>query len=60
MKEVSSQSGGGCGSQKSLTLHFGINKNTFIDSLIIQWPSGNSETHYKLKANKKHEIIEKN
>ena len=35
-------------------------ENTFIDSLLIQWPSGNLETHYKLKANKKYEIVEEN
>ena len=55
---VSSQSGGGCGSQKSLALHFGIGKSNIIDSLIIDWPSGNSKRLYQLEVNKKYNIIE--
>ena len=57
-QEVSSQHGGGCGSQKSLILHFGLSKNTRVDSLIILWPSGNSNKLYNLKVNSKYEVIE--
>ena len=57
-QEVSSQSGGGCGSQKSLTLHFGIEKNNIVDSLYIEWPSGNSQKLYQLEVNKKHNLTE--
>jgi hypothetical protein len=39
-QEVNTQAGGGCGSQKSLTLHFGLGKDLEIDSVIVHWPSG--------------------
>ncbi|RLD61636.1 MAG: hypothetical protein DRJ01_07545 [Bacteroidetes bacterium] len=38
--EISSQTGGGCGSQNDLTQHFGIGFNQIIDSLKIIWSSG--------------------
>ena len=39
-QEVNSQAGGGCGSQKPLTLHYGIGKNQQVDSVQVIWPSG--------------------
>jgi hypothetical protein len=38
--EVSSQSGGGSGSQNSFKVIFGLGDATTVDSLIINWPSG--------------------
>lgn len=32
-------------------VHFGLGKNIKVDSLIIQWPDGNTQTQYNLKAN---------
>jgi hypothetical protein len=57
-QEISSQSGGGCGSQKSLTLHFGTGNSSKIDSLIIQWPSGITKKIYNLEVNKKYKLTE--
>ena len=57
-QEVSAQSGGGCGSQKSLTLHFGIEKASKIDSLFLIWPSGKTHSFFDLKANTKHTLKE--
>ena len=49
MREISSQSGYNC--QNSLRAHFGLNKATKIDSLIIEWPSGGREVKIDLKVN---------
>ena len=58
VQEVCTQSGGGCGSQKSLTVHFGIGKAAKIDSLFLEWPSGKTDSLYDLKANIKHTLKE--
>ena len=41
MKEISSQTGGGSGSQNSMKVHMGLGDATVIDSIKIIWPSGN-------------------
>lgn len=41
MREVSAQSGY-CG-QNDLRVHIGLGQTTIIDSVIIEWPSGNTE-----------------
>ena len=40
MHEVSSQTGGGAGSQNSIKVIFGLGDATTVDSLLIEWPSG--------------------
>ena len=49
LREVSSQSGYNC--QNSLNVHFGLGDATLITKLVIQWPSGNTETFDNLSAN---------
>lgn len=39
-REVSTQTGGGAGSQNTVKVHFGLGDATQIDQLIIKWPSG--------------------
>ncbi len=39
-REVSTQTGGGSGSQNSMKIHFGLGDATQIDLLRIEWPSG--------------------
>ncbi len=40
MRQITSQSGGGAGSENSLKLIFGLDDATTADSIIIDWPSG--------------------
>ncbi len=49
MKEV--HSGTSYLSQNDLRLHFGLNKNTVIDKLELNWPSGKKQQFTNLKAN---------
>lgn len=49
MKEV--HSGSSYLSQNDLRLHFGLNKNTVIDKLELNWPSGKKQQFTNLKAN---------
>lgn len=54
-------SGGiGFSAQNQRTIHFGIGKNTVINKLIINWPSGNEQIIESLEINKIHNIKEKN
>jgi len=50
-QEIQSQSGGGCGSQKQLLLHFGLGQNTLIDSVQVRWPSSPISTELNLGCN---------
>ncbi|MBL4704079.1 MAG: VCBS repeat-containing protein [Flavobacteriales bacterium] len=40
LREISSQSGGGAGSQSTRKAYFGIGNAEFIDTVLIFWPSG--------------------
>ena len=40
MRQITSQSGGGAGSENSLKVIFGMDDATTADSIIIDWPSG--------------------
>lgn len=40
LREISSQTGGGAGSQNSMRTTFGLGDATVVDSVIIEWPSG--------------------
>ena len=57
-QEVQSQSGGGCGSQKPLLLHFGIGQKNEIDSVQIKWPSSSMTTQMKINHNSINTFIE--
>ncbi len=58
LQEVSSQSGGGCGSQKPLSLHFGLGKSDKVDSIQIIWNTGFIKTIKDVSINKLLKIIE--
>ncbi len=58
LRDISSQSGGGPGAQNSLVAHFGLGDASLIDSLIIDWPSGYSQTMTDVAADQYLEITE--
>ncbi len=39
-RQITSQTGGGAGSQNSSRCHFGLGAATSVDNLVIKWPSG--------------------
>ena len=43
-KILSAQSGGGVGAQSDTRLHFGLGDAAVIESIVVNWPSGNSQT----------------
>ncbi len=45
-------------SQNSLTVHFGLADATEVDSLIVEWPSGETQTFSDLDINLRCDIIE--
>ena len=46
------------GSQDGRAQMFGLGLATVVDSLVITWPTGVSETHYNLPVNQTHHFIE--
>jgi len=44
-------SGRGYAMQSSQRLHFGIEKNTVVDSVVVQWPNGHTEVFNDIKVN---------
>ncbi len=50
LREISAQTGGGAGSQNSLTANFGLGDATQADSVIIEWPSGLKQSITNLMA----------
>lgn len=40
----------GYGSQNDLVVHFGLGQAETVDSLVIRWPSGRTDTHTALRA----------
>jgi hypothetical protein len=58
-QQVQVMSGGdGYASQRQRRLHFGLGKTTQIDKVIIQWPSGHTQTIEHPEADKLHAIKE--
>lgn len=47
-------------SQNSVIAHFGLGKNTKVDSLIVNWTGGNTQILTNIKANQQLEIVEIN
>jgi hypothetical protein len=45
-------------SQDSRYIMFGLNGATVVDSVVVQWPSGNSSVHVALPAGQTHVLIE--
>jgi hypothetical protein len=45
------RSGEGYGIMNSLTQHFGLGATTLVDSVVIRWPSGLTETAFNIFAN---------
>lgn len=52
------QSGVGFRFMHTLNVHFGLGEETEIDSLIINWPSGNTDVHTTLDINTFHILTE--
>ncbi len=48
----------GYGSQNDLMVHFGLDDATSIDSLVIRWPSGHTDTHTDLPVRMTWSLIE--
>ncbi len=57
---LAGSTGGGPGSQSSLTQHFGLSNASFIQEVKIYWPSGYVQTVTGLSVNQKHMITEPN
>lgn len=60
MREVSAQTGGGPGSQNSLTQHFGVSDASTISEIRIEWPSGYIQTLNNIPTNQFLNITEDN
>ncbi|HKI10862.1 MAG TPA: CRTAC1 family protein [Candidatus Acidoferrum sp.] len=45
-------------SQSELPVTFGVGKQDAIDRVVVEWPSGQSQEHQKLKTGKAYQIIE--
>lgn len=45
-------------SQNSVIAHFGLGKNTVVDSIVVDWTGGNTQMLTKVEANQQLEIIE--
>jgi hypothetical protein len=45
-------------SQSELPVTFGLGKQDAIDRVVVEWPSGQSQEHQKLKAGKAYQVIE--
>jgi hypothetical protein len=56
MRECSAQTGRG--SQNDLRIHFGFGDATEVDSLVVSWPSGLTDTYTNLAVNRFLTIIE--
>lgn len=52
------QSGVGFRFMHTLNVHFGLGEETVLDSLIIKWPSGNTDVHTDLEINTFHILTE--
>lgn len=48
------------GTGSDLTAHFGLGGNSFLDSLVVRWPSGVQDKYYRLAANQKLSLFEGN
>ncbi len=51
--------GNGYAAQNMRRLHFGLGEQAKIEKVVIQWPSGRSETRIGLVVNSRHTIVEK-
>jgi len=45
-------------SQSELPVTFGLGKQDIIDRVVVEWPSGQSQEHQKLKAGQAYQVIE--
>jgi len=48
------------GTGSDLTAHFGLGSSSFLDSLVVKWPSGVQDKYYHLAANQKLSLFEGN
>ncbi len=56
MREISAQTG--FGGQNPLDIHFGLGDATVIDSMVIEWPTGISQTMTDIAANQTLEVTD--
>jgi hypothetical protein len=50
--------GGSFFSQHSFSLHFGLERETSVDQIVVEWPSGKMSRLSNLSANQKVTIVE--
>ncbi|MGB3801397.1 MAG: FG-GAP-like repeat-containing protein [Lewinella sp.] len=50
------RAGGSFASQHERTLRFGLGSSDVVDSLIVRWPGGESDSHYALAADRRHTL----
>ncbi len=58
VREISSQTGGGAGSQNSLNAHFGLGDANKIDSLVIEWSAGTTQVFTNIPSQQYYHIKE--
>ncbi|UII19758.1 FG-GAP-like repeat-containing protein [Fulvivirga ligni] len=58
MREITSQTGGGIGSQNSMKVLFGLGDASQIDELVVEWPSGIVQRLSGYSNGTCHEIVE--
>lgn len=56
MREISAQDGYNC--QNALPVHFGLGNATQVDSLVVEWPSGQQQSLEAIPANQTIELTE--
>lgn len=58
MREITTQSGGGTGGQNDMTINVGLGDANIIDSIVVRWPSGFSQTMVNQAINSCISIVE--
>ncbi len=60
IREVSSTTGGYLTAQNSLVVHFGLGDALSVDTLMVRWPSGGTDTLTSVNADQYMQLVEKN
>ena len=59
-REISAQTGGGAGGQNTRLACFGVENAQAVDSVVVHWPSGYTQSLGSLPTNQVHPIVEEN
>jgi uncharacterized repeat protein (TIGR01451 family) len=59
-REVTAQSGGGIGGQNEMVLNFGLGNATVVNLIVVEWPSGYSQSLANQPINRRLNITEDN